>query len=55
MKNKRYLYKTKKFFNFSLKFKFLKNSKKKMINKIVKSKRITGLFKRKMKHTEAAD
>lgn len=48
MKNKRYLYKTKKFFNFSLKFKTKKNFKKKTINKIIKSKRLTGLFKRKL-------
>lgn len=48
MKNKKYLYKTKKFFNFSVKFKKKKLLKKKLINKIIKSKRLTGLFKRKL-------
>lgn len=48
MKNKKYLYKTKKFFNFSIKLKKKKLIKKKLINKIIKSKRLSGLFKRKL-------
>jgi len=48
MKNKRYIYKTKNFFNFSIKLKKKKFNKKKLINKIIKSKRLTGLFKRKL-------
>jgi len=48
MKNKRHLYKTKKFFNFSIKLKKKKFNKKRLINKIIKSKRLTGLFKRKL-------
>jgi len=48
MKNKKYLYKTKKFFNFSIKLNKVKQNKKKLINKIIKSKRLTGLFKRRL-------
>lgn len=48
MKNKRRLFKTKKFFNFSIKLKKKKVLKKKLINKIIKSKRLSGLFKRKL-------
>lgn len=47
MRNNRYIYKTKRNFNFSIRLKFLKNTKRKLISKIVKSKRLTGLFKRK--------
>jgi len=45
-KNKR-LYTTKLNFNFFLKKKKIKNIKKTYINKIIKSKRISGLFKRR--------
>lgn len=48
MKGKRFLYKTKKNFNFSLTLNFSKNSKKKLISKLIKSKRFSGLFKRKL-------
>lgn len=48
MKNKKYIFKTKKNYNFSIFLKFSRNSKKKLINKLIKSKRLTGLFKRKL-------
>jgi hypothetical protein len=48
MKNKRFFYKTKKNFNFSIKLQVSRTPLKKLINKIIKSKRLTGLFKRKL-------
>jgi hypothetical protein len=47
MKKKKYIFKIKINFNFLFKPKKLINNKKKLINKIIKSKRLTGLFKRK--------
>jgi hypothetical protein len=47
MKKKKYIFKIKINFNFLTKPKKLKNNKKKLINKIIKSKRFAGLFKRK--------
>lgn len=47
MKKKKYIFKIKINFNFLFKPKKLKNNKKKLINKIIKSKRLTGLFKRR--------
>ena len=48
MRNKRYLYKTKKNFNFSVTLRFSKNNKKKNLNKLIKSKRLSGLFKNRL-------
>jgi hypothetical protein len=48
MKRSKRLYTTKINFNFFLKKKKLKNLKRTNINKILKSKRITGLFKRRL-------
>jgi len=47
MKKKKYIFKIKFNFNFLFRPKKLKNNKKKLINKIIKSKRLTGLFKRR--------
>jgi hypothetical protein len=50
MKNKKYIYKVKKDFNFSLTLNKLvtsSNTKQVVINKIIKAKRLSGLFKRK--------
>lgn len=48
MKKRRHLYRVRKNFNFSLTLRFSKSSKKKLLNKLIKSKRLCGLFKRKL-------